>query len=114
MRGRRARDGDRRRSGLALDRTRLLADERALTEFPAPGAAVRGVLLYPERYHLGMSNLAVHTLLALLSTGGISCERAFLPDTADLAALQATGRPMLSLESATPLSTFDFIAITCQ
>jgi radical SAM superfamily enzyme YgiQ (UPF0313 family) len=91
----------------------LRSAERLLHPVPAAGAAVHGVLLYPERYQIGMSNLAVHTLLRALNQDGIACERAFLPAEADLAALSAPRRPLTSFETGTPLAQFDFVAITC-
>lgn len=65
----------------------------------------RCVLLSPNRYHVGMSSLAVHTLYGLLNAGGLICERAFLPD-------DAPGKTLRSLESRTPLAGFDFVLIT--
>ncbi len=48
----------------------------------------------------------------MLKIPEVSCERVFLPDAKDLAELQRTGRPLCSLESATPLDAFHIIAFS--
>lgn len=65
-------------------------------------------LIYPNTYHLGMSNLGFQTVYRLLNElDGIVCERSFLPDQ-DMA---NTG-DIISIESGRPLSTFDIIAVS--
>lgn len=81
----------------------LSGEERSLNLRPASGAAVRGAVLFPGPYHLGMSSLAVHSLYTLLNTDRIASERAFVED------LRA---PIHSLETGTALRDFDFVAIT--
>jgi radical SAM family uncharacterized protein len=66
------------------------------------------VLIYPNTYHLGMSNLGFQTVYRLLNElDGIVCERSFLPDK-DVA---NTG-DIISIESGRPISTFDIIALS--
>jgi radical SAM superfamily enzyme YgiQ (UPF0313 family) len=48
----------------------------------------------------------------LAGSPGIRCERSFLPDRDDLEEYRRSGTPLLSLESATPLSDFDVIAFS--
>lgn len=79
-------------------------DERFLGPRPPLVGAVRGVLLFPGPYYLGMSSLATHALYALLNHGDLVCERAFIEPGA--------AGPVLSLESRRPLSEFDFVAVT--
>lgn len=81
----------------------LLREERSLIRRPASSATVRGVVLFPGPYHIGMSSLAVHSLYALLNTERIACERAFVA---------APRTPLFSLETNTLLRDFDFVAIT--
>ncbi len=102
------------RTPMQPSQAELLADEVALRRIPAPGATVRGVLLYPNTYRVGMSNLAVHYLLGALNCEGVACERAFVPRRDELFGLQAAGRPLTSLETNTPLGGFDFVAVTCS
>jgi len=65
-------------------------------------------LVYPNTYHVGMSNLGFQTVYRLLNElDGIVCERSFLPDHATT----HTG-DIISIESARPISTFDIIAFS--
>lgn len=67
----------------------------------------RCVLLFPNSYELGMSNLSVHTLYGLLNRAGVVCERAFLPCDAGYDQVR-------SLETRLPLGAFDYVLITCS
>jgi radical SAM superfamily enzyme YgiQ (UPF0313 family) len=70
-------------------------------------------LVYPNAYGVGMANLAVHSIYGILNAReDIVCERAFLPEPADLREHIRTGTPVLSLETQRPLSDFDVIAFT--
>ena len=65
-------------------------------------------LIYPNTYHLGMSNLGFQTVYRLLNElDDIVCERSFLPDqnTAD------TG-DIISIESGRAMASFDIIAVS--
>jgi radical SAM superfamily enzyme YgiQ (UPF0313 family) len=74
---------------------------------------LRIALAFPNTYYVGMSNLGYQAVFRLLAEHpGVSCERVFLPDAKDLAGLQRTGRPLCSLESATPLDAFHIIAFS--
>jgi len=65
------------------------------------------VLVYPNTYHLGMSNLGLQTVYRLLNElDDIVCERSFLPDQ-DVA---NTG-DIISIESGCPIVDFDIIAL---
>jgi radical SAM family uncharacterized protein len=66
------------------------------------------VLVYPNRYHVGMSNLGFQTLYRLFNSyDHIVCERAFLPE--DSAATQSR---LTTLESGKPLTDADLIAFS--
>ncbi|MFX1518645.1 MAG: radical SAM protein [Promethearchaeota archaeon] len=63
-------------------------------------------LCYPNKYHVGMSSLAIHVIQHLLnSRSDVVCERVFLPYTKAAPA---------SLESGQPLKNFDIIGFSMQ
>lgn len=71
------------------------------------------VIVYPNTYHVGMSNLGVHNVYRLANArSDIVCERAFLPEKAMLKEHERTNTPILSLESMRPLADFDVIAFS--
>ena len=77
------------------------------------GGQVSVCLVYPNRYATAMSSLGFQTVYALLaSSPGVACERAFLPERADLADCRRGGQPLCSLESGRPLADFDVIAFS--
>lgn len=77
------------------------------------GARLSCCIVYPNRYHAGMSNLGFQTVYALMNAHpGVACDRAFLPDRDELEELQRGGGTLLSLESQRPLSSFDVIAFS--
>lgn len=68
---------------------------------------LRVALVYPNTYHVGMSNLGFQTVYRLLNQiEHVVCERAFLPDRS------ATPSPLLSVESGRPLGDFDMVAFS--
>ncbi len=74
---------------------------------------LRIALAFPNTYYVGMSNLGYQAVFRMLAEHpGVSCERVFLPEAKDLAELQRTGKPLCSLESATPLDAFHIIAFS--
>ena len=78
-----------------------------------PGGRLRFVLVYPNTYHLGMSSLGFQTVYHLLNSfPQVVCERAFLPDPADLRRFQSSRKPIFSLETQTPLADFDVIGFS--
>lgn len=73
----------------------------------------RIVLVYPNTYHQGMSNLGFLTVYQLLNQrDDCLCERFFLPDKDELAQHERSGSPLLSLESEHRLTDFDLIAFS--
>ncbi len=80
---------------------RLLARERG-TVRKEWGGRLPVALLFPNRYYLGMSSLAVHSLYHLWNArDDLVCERVFADFT-----------PPLSLESGAPLAYFPVIALS--
>ena len=71
------------------------------------------VLLYPDKYEIGMSYKGFHILYHILNSfDNIVCERAFIPDKDACDLLRKKKIPLFSLETRTPLSEFDFVGIT--
>jgi len=65
-------------------------------------------LVYPNSYHVGMSNLGLQTVYRLLNEiEHVVCERAFLPEDNSPARSH-----ILTIESEKPISDFDIIAFS--
>ncbi|MFA7123634.1 MAG: B12-binding domain-containing radical SAM protein, partial [Candidatus Delongbacteria bacterium] len=63
------------------------------------------VLLYPDKYEIGMSYKGFHILYHVLNSyDNIVCERAFIPEKDACDLLRQKNLPLFSLESRTPLS----------
>jgi radical SAM family uncharacterized protein len=83
------------------------AMERGVIRKPAAGR-IRVALVYPNEYHVGMSNLGFQTVYRLINDiDHVVCERAFLPE-------QDGGKKhrVLTVESQTPIEDFDIIAFS--
>jgi len=79
------------------------------------GGRLSVALVFPNTYYLGMSNLGLQTIYrALNACPDLVCERAFLPDPADLAEHERLGAPICSLESQRPLAEFDCLAFSAS
>jgi len=77
------------------------------------GGKLRVALVFPNTYFVGMSNLGFQTVYKLFNAeADIVCERAFLPPKTELAAQVASGAPLLTLESQTPVGDFDVMAFS--
>ena len=91
---------------------RILEKERGAVQKPW-GGKNSICLIYPNTYHVGMSNLGFQTVYQCLnSEDDIVCERSFLPDSEDLREYRHTQTPLFSLESQKPLSDFDILAFS--
>jgi len=82
----------------------------------APGSAsLRIALVYPDVYEVGMSNIGLKALFSAASRfDQVAVERAFAPWTDAEKLLRASGIPLYSLETFTPLREFDLVGITLQ
>ena len=70
-------------------------------------------MVYADVYEVGQPNLGIAILYRCLNEEpGISCERAYLPWKDMSALMREHGVPMLSLETASPLSSFDIVGFT--
>ena len=67
-------------------------------------------LVYPNVYHVGMSNLGMHIIYELLNNRiDTSCERVFLPESKTIAQIERTRTPLISMETQMPLFKFPLI-----
>ena len=77
------------------------------------GGKIAVALVYPNAYAVGMSNLGFQTIYRHLNAlPDVVCERAFLPDAADVAELARTRSAPFSLESQRPLTDFHMIGFS--
>ncbi|MDF2572063.1 MAG: radical family uncharacterized protein, partial [Sporomusa sp.] len=89
---------------------KIVAAEQGTLTF-APGSRHPMVLVYPNTYHVGMSNLGLHIIYEQInSRGDTGCERLFLPDKKTMDEYIRTNTPLLSLENQLPLYEFPLIA----
>jgi radical SAM superfamily enzyme YgiQ (UPF0313 family) len=90
----------------------LLSREKG-TAYKDPGGKLNIVLVYPNTYHVGMSNLGFQGIYGFLnSMNDVVCERAFLPEERDIDEHIRTNTELFSLESKRPLGRFDIIAFS--
>ena len=90
----------------------LLSKEKG-TVHKDPGGKVNICLVYPNTYHIGMSNLGFQGIYTLLNERPDTvCERAFLPDEDDMSEYLRTRAEVISMESKRPLHRFDIIAFS--
>ncbi|OGU15242.1 MAG: B12-binding domain-containing radical SAM protein [Geobacteraceae bacterium GWC2_53_11] len=78
-------------------------------------ADLRFALAFPDVYEVGMSHLGLRILYHVLNeVTGIAAERVFAPWPDMEAQMRASGTPLTTLETATPLSDCDIIGFTLQ
>lgn len=77
------------------------------------GGKIPICLVFPNTYHVGMSNLGFQLLYRHLnSLPDVVCERAFLPDRGEWEEYLRSDTPLLSLESSRPLTQFQVVAFS--
>ena len=77
-----------------------------------PDADFRLCMVYPDVYEVGLPNQGIAILYKIVNgIEGLACERAYTPwvDMAD--AMREAGVPLLSLEGAAPLASFDLVGL---
>ncbi|MCL4475127.1 MAG: radical SAM protein, partial [Nitrospirae bacterium] len=90
----------------------LLSRERG-TVYKDPGGKISVCIVYPNTYHIGMSNLGFQGIYtALNARADVVCERAFFPDEEDRGEYLRTRSEIVSLESKRPLNRFDIVAFS--
>ena len=82
------------------------------TQIFAPGRRTPVAFLYPNTYHLGMSNLGLHIMYRILNREGWACERVFLPEPKKREEYAKTKTPLFSMETQRPLADFPYICAT--
>ncbi len=93
---------------------RYIGGEYGAKEVPCD-PDLRLVLAYPDSYEIGMSHIGTSVLYEVVnSLPDISAERVFMPWSDLELALKKHAVPLVSLESARPLSTFDIIGFSLQ
>ena len=95
------------------DRAReMLSREVGYVQKPH-GGRLRVALAFPNTYFVGMSSLGFQTIYRLFNDiDDVVCERVFLPPKQELQAQLASGAPLLTLESQTPVRDFDVLAFS--
>ena len=90
----------------------VLARETGYVQKPH-GGRLRVALAFPNTYWVGMSSLGFQTVYRLFNElDDVVCERVFLPPKQELRAQLASGAPLLTLESQTPVADFDVLAFS--
>jgi radical SAM family uncharacterized protein len=70
---------------------------------------IKVALVYPNTYHVGMSNLGFQAVYELINTfENVVCERSFLPDDGGSGKTER----ITTMESGNPISAFDLIAFS--
>jgi radical SAM superfamily enzyme YgiQ (UPF0313 family) len=90
----------------------LLSKEQG-TVYKDPGGKINIALVYPNTYHVGMSNLGFQGIYGLLNRmDTVVCERVFLPEDEDMEEYIRTDTELFSLESKRSLNRFDIVAFS--
>src|SRR3954471_3271135 len=77
------------------------------------GGRLRVALAFPNTYFVGMSNLGFQTIYRLFNElDDVVCERVCLPGKQELQAALASGHPLRTIESDTPVRDFDVVAFS--
>lgn len=77
------------------------------------GGRVSVALSYPNVYRVGMSNLGFQVVYDLLNRRqDVAAERFFLPDDEAVSPAVESGKGLISIESLSPLHTFDLVAFS--
>lgn len=95
---------------------KTLLEEQGAMIYP-PGSREAFALIYPNTYHVGMSNLGFQIIYQQINLrGDTACERCFLPDKKALQEYIRTNTPLLTLETQRPLYEFPLLgfAITFE
>ncbi len=91
---------------------KIVSQEDGYITFPA-GQRTPFALVYPNSYHVGMSNLGIHILYkGLNERKDIACERFFLPDKMLEVEYIRSNTPLLSMETQLPLQKFPLIGFS--
>lgn len=90
----------------------VLSQESGTTVY-APGARSGFAFVYPNTYHVGMSNLGLHIIYQQInSRGDTSCERFFMPEKKLEQEYRRTNTPLMSIENQLALYEFQLIGFS--
>ena len=96
-----------------IQKTRAALERERGTVRKPWGGRISICLVYPNTYYVGMSNLGFQTVYERFNAeDDVLCERAFLPDPEEVGEYRESQTPLFSLESQTPLSSFDVVAFS--
>ena len=85
-----------------------MLDAETGTIYKEHGGRVSVALIYPNTYHVGMSNLGFQAVYRILNEfDGVVCERAFLPDPPP-----SDKKVLSTLESGKAVAAFDIVAFS--
>lgn len=96
---------------------RYVGGEYGIRRFGIRGAEEKALLTvciaFPDMYEIGMSNTGIRIIYNLCNTlKNVSCERVFAPDRDFEAVLRQKKIPLYSLETCTPVSSFDILGFS--
>ncbi|RLC28176.1 MAG: hypothetical protein DRH56_00555, partial [Deltaproteobacteria bacterium] len=96
---------------ISLCRRRLAREKGTIRK--DRGGRLPVALVYPGFYRMGMSNLGFQLVYHLLNRRpDVAAERVFLPEGQEMSLYLQTGKPLLSLETQTPLRNFHLVAFS--
>lgn len=88
---------------------KIMDNEQGTMVF-APGSRRGFALVYPNTYHVGMSNLGFQIIYQQINKrGDTACERLFLPDRKTEPEYIRTNTPLMTIETQRPLYEFPLI-----
>jgi len=88
---------------------KIMAEEQGTMVFP-PGSRHGFALVYPNTYHVGMSNLGFQIIYQQINgRGDTACERLFLPDRKTEPEYIRTNTPLMTIETQRSLYEFPLI-----
>jgi radical SAM family uncharacterized protein len=92
---------------------RYIGQEWNVSKKDFAAAVIRFVICFPDTYEVGMSNLGLRILYAVLNNiEDVCCERSFAPAADMELFLRQNNTPLWSLESQRSLSDFDMIGFS--
>jgi len=95
--------------------SRYLGQELNTVHKDVEAVEVRLALAFPDLYDLGLGNLGVHILYAVVNALPWAwCERVYAPGVDMEAELRGRGLPLFALESKDSLDAFDGVGVTLQ
>ncbi len=95
--------------------SRYLGNEVNAVRKDPSSVDVRIALAFPDLYDLGLGNLGIHILYAVVNQlPWASCERVYAPATDLEKLLRARGLPLFTLENKSPVRELDLLGFTLQ